>query len=161
MPFIYHQTPVGIARITEENGFISSISILDDKDLVIEEPETPSLKLAIQQLDEYFTGTRKEFDLPIKQHGSPFQQEVWECLLQIGYGKTISYTQQSKMMKNPLAIRAIAAANGKNHLWVIVPCHRVIGADGGLTGYAGGLWRKKWLLEHEANTIGVGQTKLF
>ncbi|HTE02235.1 MAG TPA: methylated-DNA--[protein]-cysteine S-methyltransferase [Mucilaginibacter sp.] len=161
MPFIYHQTPVGIARITEEDGFISSISILDDENLIIEEPGTPALELAIQQLDEYFAGKRQVFDLPIKQHGSPFQQEVWQCLQQIGYGKTISYTQQSKMMKNPLAIRAIAAANGKNHLWVVVPCHRVIGADGGLTGYAGGLWRKKWLLEHEAQVLGVGQTKLF
>jgi methylated-DNA-[protein]-cysteine S-methyltransferase len=160
MPIIHYRTPVGIACITEEAGFITSIKVLDD-DIPVEEPGTPLLKTAVQQLDEYFAGERRVFDFPIRQPGSPFQQEVWKCLLGIGYGKTITYTQQSKIMKNPLAIRAIAAANGKNHLWIVVPCHRVIGADGGLTGYAGGLWRKKWLLEHEANTIGIGQTKLF
>jgi len=122
---------------------------------------TPLLQLAAQQLNEYFAGERKVFDFPIKQPGSSFQQEVWQCLLQIGYGKTISYLQQSKMMNNPLAIRAIASSNGRNDLAIIVPCHRVIGSDGSLTGYAGGLWRKKWLLEHEARVLGIGQTKLF
>ncbi len=122
---------------------------------------TPLLKIAIKQLDEYFAGERKVFDFPIKQAGSTFQQEVWQCLLNISYGKTISYLQQSKMMNNPLAIRAIASSNGKNDLAIIVPCHRVIGSDGSLTGYAGGLWRKKWLLEHEAKVLGIGQTKLF
>jgi methylated-DNA-[protein]-cysteine S-methyltransferase len=156
----YHQTPVGICRITEENGFITSISIRDE-DLQANDPATPLLKTAAQQLDEYFAGDRRSFDLPIKQQGSSFQQEVWQCLLTIDYAKTISYTQQSKLMKNPLAIRAIAAANGKNNLWIVVPCHRVIGADGTLTGYAGGLWRKKWLLEHEARVAGIGQGKLF
>jgi len=126
-----------------------------------EQTTTPLLKMAAQQLDEYFTGERQVFDLPIKQPGSSFQQEVWQCLLKIGYGKTISYLQQSKMMNNPLAIRAIASSNGRNDLAIIVPCHRVIGSDGSLTGYAGGLWRKKWLLEHEAKVLGIGQTKLF
>ena len=122
---------------------------------------SPCFNNAALQLDEYFAGKRQAFDFPIKQTGSPFQQEVWQCLLTIGYGKTISYLQQSKMMNNPLAIRAIAAANGKNDLAIIVPCHRVIGSDGSLTGYAGGLWRKKWLLEHETSVLGIGQTKLF
>ena len=126
-----------------------------------EQTTTPLLKTATQQLDEYFAGERQVFDLPIKQAGSSFQQEVWQCLLKIGYGKTISYLQQSKMMNNPLAIRAIAASNGKNDLAIIVPCHRVIGSDGSLTGYAGGLWRKQWLLEHEAKVLGVGQIRLF
>lgn len=129
----------------------------DDEEVI----STPVLRQAAKQLDEYFNGTRKEFDLLIKQPGSHFQQEVWQCLLTIGYGKTISYSQQSKIMNNPLAIRAIAATNGKNDLAIIVPCHRVIGSDGSLTGYAGGLWRKKWLLEHEAKVSGVGQTSLF
>jgi methylated-DNA-[protein]-cysteine S-methyltransferase len=155
----YYQTPVGVARIIAEDGFISSISIRDEE-IEIEPTDDPLLLNAMQQLDEYFAGTRKVFDLPIKQHGSPFQQEVWEQLLTIDYGKTITYGQQSKIMNNPLGIRAIASANGKNHLWIVVPCHRVIGADGNLTGYAGGLWRKKWLLEHEARTMGIGQTKL-
>jgi methylated-DNA-[protein]-cysteine S-methyltransferase len=159
MPIVYHHTPVGIARITEDEGFISSISALDEEHEVTS-PSTPLLQAAITQLDEYFAGSRKTFDIPIKQQGTPFQQQVWEQLLQIKYGSTITYAQQSNQMNSPLAIRAIAAANGKNSLWIVVPCHRVIGSDGSLTGYAGGLWRKQWLLEHEARTLGIGQTKL-
>jgi len=160
MPIAHYRTPLGIARITEEDGFITEVHVLNEE-VPMEAPETPLLKTAVQQLDEYFEGKRLVFDFPIKQHGSEFQQKVWDCLLQIDYGKTISYAQQSKMMKDPLAIRAIASANGKNNLWVVVPCHRVIGSDGSLTGYGSGIWRKRWLLEHEANVIGVGQTKLF
>jgi len=159
MPIVYHRTPVGIARITEDEGYISSISALDEEHEVTS-PSTPLLQTAITQLDEYFAGSRKTFDIPIKQHGTPFQQQVWEQLLQIKYGSTLTYAQQSNQMNSPLAIRAIAAANGKNSLWIVVPCHRVIGSDGSLTGYAGGLWRKQWLLEHEARTLGIGQTKL-
>jgi len=160
MPIAHYRTPLGIARITEEDGFITEVHVLNEE-VPMEAPETPLLKTAVQQLDEYFEGKRLVFDFSIKQHGSEFQQKVWDCLLQIDYGKTISYAQQSKMMKDPLAIRAIASANGKNNLWVVVPCHRVIGSDGSLTGYGSGIWRKRWLLEHEADVIGVGQTKLF
>lgn len=159
MPTAYYHTPVGTARITEEDDFITGISILDEE-IAMDPVQSPLLKKAIQQLDEYFKGERKNFDLPLKQAGTDFQQQVWQQLLQIGYGTTISYSQLSNQMKSPLAIRAIAAANGKNNLWIAVPCHRVIGADGSLTGYAGGLWRKQWLLEHEAKTMGIGQTKL-
>jgi methylated-DNA-[protein]-cysteine S-methyltransferase len=156
---VYHRTPVGVALITADDMHITKVSIRDEE---LEETSTdsPLLNEAIKQLDEYFAGDRKEFDLPLKQPGSDFQQQVWQQLLQIPYGKTITYGQQSNQMKNPLAIRAIAAANGKNDLWVIVPCHRVIGSNGSLTGYAGGLWRKQWLLEHEARVMGTGQTKL-
>lgn len=159
MPFIFHETPLGTARITETDGFISDISALDscpDE----EQTTTTLLQQAAQQLDEYFAGTRRVFDFPIKQSGTDFQQLVWNELLKIDYAKTISYSQQSAKMQNPLAIRAIAAANGKNNLWIVVPCHRVIGANGDLTGYASGVWRKQWLLEHEAKVAGVGQTKL-
>ena len=159
MPIVYYKTPVGVALIKEEDGFIASISILDD-DIEPTEPTSRVLEQAIIQLTEYFTGNRRVFDLPIKQPGSDFQQQVWDCLLRIPYGETITYAQQSNIMKSPLAIRAIAAANGKNHLWVVVPCHRVIGSNGSLTGYAGGLWRKQWLLDHEAKVAGKGQTKL-
>ena len=159
MSIVYHQTPVGIVRITEEDGFITSVSIRDEK-IVPTVPTSPLLDTAVLQMDEYFEGKRKLFDLPLNQAGTAFQKRVWEYLLQIEYGETISYAQLSNRMKNPLAIRAIAAANGKNNLWIIVPCHRVIGSDGSLTGYAGGLWRKQWLLEHEAKICGKGQTKL-
>jgi methylated-DNA-[protein]-cysteine S-methyltransferase len=159
MPEVYYHTPVGIAFIVAEDGYITKVSIRDEE---LEETTTdsPVLLEAIKQLREYFDGERKEFDLPIKQPGSDFQQEVWQQLLQIKYGSTITYLQQSQQMNNPLAIRAIAAANGRNNLWIVVPCHRVIGSNGSLTGYAGGLWRKKWLLEHEARVMGTGQTKL-
>jgi methylated-DNA-[protein]-cysteine S-methyltransferase len=159
MPIMYYKTPVGIAQITEDDGFISRVHIMDSEQEVTE-AQTALLKETAKQFDEYFAGTRKDFDIPIKQRGTDFQQQVWDELLKIQYGKTISYNQQSQRMKNPLAIRAIAAANGKNNLWVVVPCHRVIGYNGSLTGYASGLWRKQWLLEHEAKVMGVGQIKL-
>ena len=156
---VYHKTPVGIALIVADDTYILKVSIRDD---VTEGSSTghPLLLQATKQLDEYFAGERKDFDLPLNQSGSAFQQQVWQQLLRIPYGKTITYTQQSNLMNNPLAIRAIAAANGKNNLWVVVPCHRVVGSNGSLTGYAGGLWRKKWLLDHEARVNGTGQAKL-
>jgi methylated-DNA-[protein]-cysteine S-methyltransferase len=156
---VYHRTPVGVALITADDTHINKVSIRDED---VEETTTnhPLLLEAIKQLDEYFAGDRKDFDLPLNQPGTDFQQGVWQELLKIPYGKTITYGQQSDKMQNPLAIRAIAAANGKNDLWIIVPCHRVIGSNGSLTGYAGGLWRKQWLLEHEARVMGTGQTKL-
>jgi methylated-DNA-[protein]-cysteine S-methyltransferase len=155
----HYRTPVGIARITEEDGFITGISIRDEE-IAEDVPQSPLTKQAIQQLNEYFAGERKVFDFAMKQAGTDFQQQVWQQLMQIDYGTTITYAKQSTQMNSPLAIRAIATANGKNNLWVVVPCHRVIGSDGSLTGYAGGLWRKQWLLEHEAKTLGIGQTKL-
>ncbi|MGZ3873243.1 MAG: methylated-DNA--[protein]-cysteine S-methyltransferase [Mucilaginibacter sp.] len=159
MPAAYHKTPIGIVRITEENNLVTSIYMLDD-DHEVTPPETPLLQEAARQLDEYFAGERKRFDLPVRQQGSAFQQQVWDQLAKIDYGTTISYLQQARLMNNPLGIRAIASANGKNHLLIVVPCHRVIGSDGSLTGFGCGLWRKKWLLDHEARVMGVGQTML-
>ncbi|HEK21285.1 methylated-DNA--[protein]-cysteine S-methyltransferase [Mucilaginibacter sp.] len=160
MAEVYYLSPLGITHIVEEDGFIIKVSIRDEENLTPTTTEVAVLNLVIKQLEEYFAGSRKEFDLPLKQPGSGFQQTVWQELLKIPYGTTITYGQQSQKMQNPLGIRAIAAANGRNNLWIIVPCHRVIGSNGNLTGYAGGLWRKKWLLEHEAKVCGVGQTTL-
>lgn len=159
MPVINYKTPLGLAQITEEESFITSIHITD-ADGVTDAPQNDVQETVIKQMDEYFAGQRQTFDLPLRQAGTLFQQEVWNNLQLIEYGTTISYMQLSKRMGNPLAIRAIAAANGKNNLWIVVPCHRVIGSDGSLTGYAGGLWRKQWLLEHEARVCGVGQYQL-
>jgi methylated-DNA-[protein]-cysteine S-methyltransferase len=111
-----------------------------------------NLQDAVTQLNAYFKGTRTDFDFVLNPKGTAFQQKVWKLLLDIPYGKTRTYLQQSKILGNIEAIRAVASANGKNPLWIVVPCHRVIGTDGSLTGYAGGLWRKKWLLEHENPT---------
>lgn len=160
MAVIYHPTPIGFARIEDEGDHICSVTVHETAG---DDATAPSaiISAASQQLDEYFKGERKVFDFPCRQKGSDFQQGVWQHLSAINYAETITYTQLSKRMQNPLAIRAIASANGKNSLWIIVPCHRVIGADGSLTGYAGGLWRKQWLLEHESRVQGVGQTSLF
>jgi len=117
-------------------------------------------KLAALQLTTYFEGKLQDFTFPIAQLGTTFQQGVWEALSTIAYGDTISYLKFSEQLNNPLAIRAIAAANGKNNLAIVVPCHRVIGSDGKLVGYAGELWRKQWLLEHEQEISGKGQMTL-
>ena len=106
-----------------------------------------------QQLSEYFEGTRRKFDLPLQQNGTAFQQKIWLALTQIPFGQTISYMELSKRTGDTKAIRAVGTTNGKNQLSIVVPCHRVIGINGTLTGYSGGLWRKQWLLEHEAKIV--------
>jgi len=107
------------------------------------------------QMNEYFAGIRKSFDLPLVTFGTEFQKRVWNELLNIPYGSTISYKQQAAALKNPLSVRAVANANGMNRIAIIIPCHRVIGSDGSLTGYADGLHRKQWLLEHEKKFSGI------
>ena len=156
----HYRSPIGIIKVEETEDCISSVIFLEEEiDLI--QPETKVLKLAIQQLHEYFAGKRSTFDFPFYQPGTAFQQQIWAELNKVDFGKTQSYLQLSQQFGNPLAIRAIAAANGKNKLWIVVPCHRLIGANGDLTGYAGGLWRKKWLLQHEAVITGKAQTTLF
>ena len=141
------QTPLGNATIVGDSAGISKICIEDNPYITTTIPE--ELQQAAQQLTEYFNGTRTTFDVKLNPKGTHFQQKVWAELQKIPFGKTISYIELAKKLGDPKVIRAAAAANGKNPLWVIIPCHRVIGADGSLTGYAGGLWRKKWLLELE------------
>lgn len=142
------KTPLGTAVISGDENGISSISIFDY------EKETSSqipyeLQEAFQQLQDYFDGKRIDFTFKLNPGGTEFQKKVWQGLLEIPFGKTMSYQELSIQLGDVKAIRAVASANGKNPLWIVVPCHRVIGTDGSLTGYAGGLWRKKWLLDHE------------
>lgn len=111
--------------------------------------ESPVLQLAAAQLEEYFAGTRRAFDLPLDLRGTPFQLRAWNALAEIPYGTTVSYTEQARLLGVPRAVRAIGAANGRNPLPIVLPCHRVIGASGALTGYGGGLDVKRWLLAHE------------
>ena len=111
------------------------------------------LELLKQQLDEYFEGKRKEFTIPLFTPGSEFQQSVWKTLRTIPYGSTRSYKKQAELLQRPKAVRAVANANGMNRISIIIPCHRVIGEDGSLTGYGGGLWRKKWLLDLEKQNV--------
>jgi methylated-DNA-[protein]-cysteine S-methyltransferase len=142
------KTPLGIARISGDENGISEISIINEGEKATKIPKI--LKEAATQLNEYFDGKRTDFQFKCNPKGTEFQQKVWQALLEIPFGKTCSYMDLSKKLGDVKAIRAVASANGKNPLWIVVPCHRVIGSDGSLTGYAGGLWRKKWLLEHES-----------
>ena len=115
----------------------------------VEDAHSGPLREAIRQLGEYFAGRRREFDLPLGMNGTTFQRRVWNTLLEIPYGATWSYGQLAKRIDNPNASRAVGLANGSNPISIVVPCHRVIGADGSLTGYGGGVERKRWLLAHE------------
>jgi methylated-DNA-[protein]-cysteine S-methyltransferase len=117
-----------------------------------EDPTHPHLTRAVAQLNEYFAGRRTAFDLPLDPHGTPFQQQVWEQLLAIPYGETRSYLDLARKLGNPNATRAVGAANGRNPISIIVPCHRVIGSSGKLTGFAGGLEIKERLLNLESAT---------
>jgi methylated-DNA-[protein]-cysteine S-methyltransferase len=150
METAYIKTPLGTARITGDDNGISEISILSEGEISKKIPVV--LKEVIKQLNDYFAGKRIDFDFKLNPKGTEFQQKVWQELLKIPFGKTVSYMDITKKLGDVKAIRAVASANGKNPLWIVVPCHRVIGTDGSLTGYAGGLWRKKWLLEHENPT---------
>ncbi len=149
MELAYIATPIGTAEIKGNEAGISSIIILDsEQESTVNIPKV--LKLAATQLQAYFSGNRQDFDLQLNPSGTEFQRKVWQSIVEIPFGKSISYLELSKKLGDVKAIRAVASANGKNPLWIVVPCHRVIGTDGSLTGYAGGLWRKKWLLEHES-----------
>ena len=140
-------TPLGIAELAGDPEGLVSVKVLDEGNASEEIPF--ELKEPAAQLEAYFKGTLKNFDLKLNPQGTDFQKKVWKKLLEIPYGTTTSYLQLSRQLGDEKAIRAVASANGKNPLWIIIPCHRVIGSDGSLTGYAGGLPRKKWLLELE------------
>jgi len=150
-------SPLGFTKITGDDDGIVSVTVLNS-----EEKITDIIPLELEdcvfQLQEYFDGKRKDFDIKHNPEGTDFQKKVWNELLEIPFGKTIAYLELSKKLGDIKAIRAVANANGKNPIWIIIPCHRVIGSDGSLTGYAGGLSRKQWLLEHESP---YKQTSLF
>lgn len=150
-------SPLGFTKIIGDDDGIVSITVLNS-----EEKITDIIPLELEdcvfQLQEYFDGKRKIFDIKLNPEGTEFQKKVWNQLLEIPYGKTISYLDLSKQLGDVKAIRAVANANAKNPIWIIIPCHRVIGSDGSLTGYASGLNRKQWLLEHESP---YKQTSLF
>ncbi|HUS27074.1 MAG TPA: methylated-DNA--[protein]-cysteine S-methyltransferase [Kofleriaceae bacterium] len=142
-------SPLGTLRLYADGDELTAVSLPCDAAAVANECSTPVLDLARAQLTEYFAGTRRAFELPLAPRGTGFQQIVWRALTTIRYGETWSYGQLARVIGRPAASRAVGAANGRNPLAIIVPCHRVIGANGTLTGYAGGLPAKKWLLQHE------------
>lgn len=149
----FYETPIGKIGIAEQGGSITNVFF--GKTVVPEEyvvEETPVLKQAYTQLTEYFEGTRKEFDLPFYLEGTDFEKQVWAVLFTIPYGETRTYKQIAEQLGKPNACRAVGRANGLNPISLFYPCHRVIGSNGKLTGYAGGLDAKQYLLEKEGIT---------
>lgn len=160
----YYYSPIGILKITGTEDYISEVIFLDkiQKAPVDSKKKqlSPMMIQCIEQLIQYFHGERRSFELPINQQGTAFQKEIWNELISIPYAKTASYLEIARRTGDAKAIRAVANANGKNNVCIIVPCHRVIGTNKDLIGYSGGLWRKKWLLEHEAK-VAYGVQTLF
>lgn len=150
------KSPIGDITILANETAVTVVSF-GEKDIE-GLSENSITQFAANQLTAYFQGNLTDFTFPIAQSGTEFQQEVWQNLLKIPFAETVSYAKFSE--HKPLAIRAIASANGKNNIAIVVPCHRVIGSDGKLVGYAGELWRKKWLLQHEREVAQKGQTEL-
>lgn len=149
MKTAFIKTPVGILEIKGDAEGLASVLFKDSENVEVSEKIPKELKEAIHQLQEYFEGNRKQFNLKLSPEGTDFQKKVWKQLEEIPFGKTTTYQQMANQLGDPKVIRAAASANGKNPISIIIPCHRVIGSDGSLTGYAGGLHRKKWLLEFE------------
>jgi len=148
---ILHDSPLGSLVLKADEFSLLSISF--EQELVGQPSTNDILKETVIQLDEYFSKKRIQFNLPLAPNGTDFQQSVWKQLSTISYGSQVSYLQLARSMNHVLAIRAIANANGKNPIPIIIPCHRVVGSKGELTGFSGGLWRKQFLLEHEGNTL--------
>ncbi len=144
----YYQSEIGLLEIVGAEEGIKSVSFVDDGAVDNFEIQ-PCLKECVAQLDQYFKGQRQEFSLKLALSGSTFQKKVWRQLTKIPYGKTVSYLDIAKSIGQKKAVRAVGNANGRNNIAIIIPCHRVIGSRGQLTGYGGGLWRKEWLLKHE------------
>jgi methylated-DNA-[protein]-cysteine S-methyltransferase len=158
-----YTSPIGRIKIVADTDCIQAITFIEDSVSTSnnEGIESPAvIHQCIDELIDYFNGSRTQFTVPIHQSGTDFQQKVWNELYEVPYAKTMSYAELSKKLGDTKVIRAAASANGKNKIAIIVPCHRIIGSDSSLTGYAWGLARKKWLLQHEFR-IGLGVQTLF
>jgi methylated-DNA-[protein]-cysteine S-methyltransferase len=149
------ETPLGPLHILATEHGISHVQFSGSA----LQPENIRMNAAIEQciheLREYFASRRTEFSIPLAPTGTPFEEQVWKMLMEVPYGSTCSYFDIAHRMNNPKAIRAVGRANGANPVAIVIPCHRVVGADGSLTGYSGELWRKRWLLDHEARVSGT------
>ena len=150
MPCCVIPSPIGSWRILEEDGAIVAIDASPEAPIA---PQTPLLQEAAHQLSAYFAGTLREFRLPLRLKGSAFQLQCWQALCAIPYGETISYGEQARRIGRPGAARAVGGANHRNPISIVIPCHRVIGANGALTGYGGGVDKKQWLLDHEKQIL--------
>ncbi|MBS4535743.1 methylated-DNA--[Clostridium sp. D2Q-14] len=148
---MYLDSPIGLLEICGDDEYILSINFAVKREN--EERNNNILLEAKEQLEEYFCGKRKKFNIPIKMSGTEFQKKVWNKLIEIPYGELATYGEIAKEIGNKNASRAVGSANNKNKIPIVIPCHRIIGSNGKLIGYDGGLWRKKWLIEHERNII--------
>jgi methylated-DNA-[protein]-cysteine S-methyltransferase len=152
-------SPLGPLTLVAEDGALAGLYMTEHRHRPGEETfgerDPEPLAEAIHQLDQYFAGERTVFDLPLALHGTPFQREVWAALRDIPYGETVSYGQLADRIGRPAAVRAVGLANGRNPVSIVVPCHRVVGAKGGLTGYGGGIERKRRLLEMEVACLAA------
>lgn len=157
------QSPLGLLTITSDGISITSILFPSSKTDALIENQNKIILDCIAQLNEYFQGTRKIFDLPLNPSGTEFQRKVWGKVYEIPFGQTTTYGEIANALGDSKLSRAVGLANGANPIPIIIPCHRVIGGNGTLTGYAGGLDRKRWLLNHEDSNFeaSVGQLKLF
>jgi methylated-DNA-[protein]-cysteine S-methyltransferase len=152
----HYRSEIGLIRVTGRDDGITAVDFVEGEART--DARIPGcLEECIGQLDEYFRGKRTTFAIPLKPQGTPFQQKVWAALAGIPFGKTVSYRDVASAVGHAKAFRAVGGANHRNPIAVIIPCHRVIGADGKLTGYGGGLWRKEWLLAHERDVLAAGR----
>ena len=158
----YYHSPVGLLKISGTADYISEVSFHDktQKSEGKKKHLPPLLIQCVEQLIQYFNGERRNFELPLNQPGTDFQKQVWNELTAIPFAKTISYLDLARRTGDSKATRAVASANGGNNIAIVVPCHRVIGSNRELVGYGGGIWRKKWLLEHEMK-VAYGVQTLF
>jgi methylated-DNA-[protein]-cysteine S-methyltransferase len=147
----YYHSPIGIVEIVSDENSIIALSFVEEAIENKTQTAPKVLQTALEQMDEYFQGKRKVFNLELKAEGTEFQQKVWRSLVEVPYGETACYGDIAKAVGNNKGSRAVGGANNKNKIAIVIPCHRIVGADGSLTGYAGGLWRKEWLLKHEKN----------
>ena len=143
-------TPIGLIRLIGDDDVLVGLYTGEEQGITAEPGDTPLLRTAADQVQAFFTGQLKDFDVPMRLDGTSFQRRVWAALQSIPYGQTISYKQLADRVESVAGFRAVGAANGRNPISIIVPCHRVINHDGKLGGYGGGLPRKRWLLDHEA-----------
>lgn len=149
----YIETEIGTLEVSASEEAIVSLYFVEQRKFPESESPPPVLLTCAEQLDQYFRKTRTRFSLKLTPAGTAFEQQVWNTLLTVPYGRTASYRDIAAAIGNPQAVRAVGRANGRNPISIIIPCHRVIGSNGKLIGYGGGLWRKEWLLRHEGSLL--------
>lgn len=153
---LYTESPIGAIRMTATPKGLASLSFVDKAKQSSPKVDIP-LRTAALQIEEYFNKKRRKFDIPLDLHGSEFQTDVWKYLMEVPYGRVATYLDIALRFGDRHKVRAVGTANSKNPIAIIVPCHRIVGSDGSLSGYAGGVWRKEWLLLHEKAINPIGE----